>query len=86
MKRFETDCVSSTAELISPMIDESEEITREQFLEEVDQEQQAEIEEKLGYGEWLTMDKDWHVSYHRSNYDGKDCVYFCWSAIEHVFV
>lgn len=34
----------------------------------------------------LTLKKDWHVTYHRSTYQGKPCYFICHSAIEYVFV
>ena len=34
----------------------------------------------------LTLKKDWHVSYHRSTYQGKPCFFMDHSAIEYVFV
>jgi hypothetical protein len=34
----------------------------------------------------LTLEKDWHVSYHRSTYQGKPCYFMVHSAIEYVFV
>jgi hypothetical protein len=34
----------------------------------------------------LTMKKDWHISYHRSVYQGRPCLYFVHSAIEYIFV
>ena len=34
----------------------------------------------------LTLKKDWHVSYHRSTYQGKPCYFMVHSAIEYVFV
>lgn len=34
----------------------------------------------------LTMKKDWHISYHKSVYQGRPCLYFVHSAIEYVFV
>lgn len=34
----------------------------------------------------LTLKKDWHVSYHKSTYQGRPCYFMCHSAIEYVFV
>ncbi|MGV0949170.1 MAG: hypothetical protein ACOYB3_00765 [Azonexus sp.] len=34
----------------------------------------------------LTLKKDWHVSYHRSVYQGRPCYFLVHSAIEYVFV
>lgn len=34
----------------------------------------------------LTLKKDWHVTYHKSTYQGRPCYFMCHSAIEYVFV
>lgn len=34
----------------------------------------------------LTMKGDWHISYHRSVYQGQPCLFYAHSAIEYVFV
>jgi hypothetical protein len=50
----------------------------------------AEIAKQLGYErdsrKGLTIANDWHVSYHRSKYNGKRCYYLRWSAIEHIWL
>lgn len=33
----------------------------------------------------LTLKDDWHVSFHRSTFDGKPCYYLVWSAIEFIW-
>jgi len=87
MKQFITNCVHSTEKLISSMVDACKDITREQFLAEVDQEEHEQMEVNLGYNKkWLEMKDDYHVSYHRSTYDGNPCVYFCHSRIEYIYV
>ena len=90
--RFETTCVGSgDGEGIRIMVDASRPICRRTFLRSVDRDDLAQVEVDLGYarstarnGE-LTMARDWHVSYHRSRWHGRPCVYFVWSAIEHIF-
>lgn len=88
--RFITDCVGSTAEAITPMVEAAVDITRRNFREHVDPQNLREIERQLGYAPYrsrgLTMAGDYHVSYHRSTFCGKPCFFFRWSAIEHVFV
>jgi len=34
----------------------------------------------------LTLNQDWHVSYHKSNFDGWPCYFLRWSAIEFIWV
>lgn len=90
MKTFETDCVGSgDGAAIQAMVDSAQDITRRTFCRHVDQQSREEVERALGYqvgpGPDLTLARDWHVSYHKSTYRGRPCVYFRWSAIEHIF-
>ena len=86
---YETNCVSSDRESITALIDAERTITRRTFLRHVDRASLREIERALGYeahpSRGLTMAGDCHVTYHASTYQGRACVYFCWSAIEHIF-
>ncbi len=88
--RFVTSCVNSTAAAITPMVDQERGITRSTFLKYVDRDNLRDVESQLGYSvhpsQGLTMAGDYHVSYHKSRFRGKPCVYFRWSCIEHVFV
>ena len=74
------------------MVDEGREITRKTFLKHVDKTDMREVEKDLGYrtqhgyGHGLTMASDWAVRYFKSKFNGKPCVYFQWSAIEHIFI
>lgn len=34
----------------------------------------------------LTLANDWHVSYHRSTYDGQRCYFVRWSGIEFIWL
>lgn len=87
MKRYITNCVSSTCEAITDMIENAEDITREEFEWEVDEQELKEMEESLSYGDdWIWMKDDWHVSYHKSEYKGEPCVYFRHSSIEYIYV
>lgn len=88
--RFQTDCVNSDDGAgIQAMVDAAHEISRRTFLGYVDRAQLREIEAACGYESHpkrgLTMANDWSVSYHRSTFRGRPCVYFRWSAIEHIF-
>ena len=82
------NCVGGIGEEINNMKEKSKSITRETFLKytgNID-----EIEQGLGYSvrnqKGLHMSKDWHVSYDKSVYQDKSCVFFTWSAIEFIFV
>lgn len=84
---FYTNCIGSTFELIDAMRDNEKEVTREEFLEHCDSVDKWARER--GYednpDEGLTLADDWHVSYHRSTYDGRPCFYLCWSSIEFIW-
>jgi hypothetical protein len=88
---FETTCINADGNAISAMQAAAKPITYRTLLRKVGREFLA-LQEKLGYDvPWtrervgLTMKRDWAVSYHRSTYCGKQCVYFVWSRIEHIF-
>jgi hypothetical protein len=91
--RFETDCVSCPGDdagaVIGAMVDEATEISRRTFLRYVEPDNLRALERALNYEahprRGLTMAGDWAVSYFRSTFRGRPCVYFVWSAIEHVF-
>lgn len=85
---FLTTCVGlhrNEVPALHAMIGGAEDITRQQFMAEVDLDELDQIERDLGYGPYLRMENDYHVSYHRSAWKGKPCFYFRWSAIEHIF-
>jgi len=86
---YETCCVNSTGPLINAMTAGAHEISRATFIRAVDRDSRRDIETLLGYEldarRGLTMARDWAVAYYRSTYDGRPCVYFVWSAIEHIF-
>ena len=67
------------------MIDNSRKITRQVFVKNVNKEEMCNIEFDLGYGSWLKMKDDYHVSYHKSKLHGEKVYYFRHSAIEYVF-
>ena len=86
-KQFITNCVSSTEEAISNMIEQSKDITYKTFFKRVDW---VEVSRMLGYdlhpSNGLTIKNDYHVSYSKSKYKGKSCHYVTWSAIEYIFI
>jgi hypothetical protein len=80
---YTTDCVHSTADLIIDMTDKARKITYRTFKKYA--EGLEEIASAMGYGPWLSLKKDWAVSYYKSTYDGRPCVYMDHSAIEHIW-
>lgn len=86
-KQFLTTCVNApSGEAIRAMVESARPITRRTFLRHVDPASMRDIERDLGYDSYLPMARDWHVSYHKGSYLGQPCVFFKWSAIEHIFV
>lgn len=68
------------------IIDNGEEISREDFLKAADNDDLEEIEKSLGYNSTdFKMENDYHVNYFKAEYKGERIYYFCWSAIEYVF-
>lgn len=67
------------------MMDESEDITHNDFMEALGSEAYNQFFDGLGYGDWLHLKDDYHVSYSRSTFKGEDCVYCTHSAIEYIF-
>jgi hypothetical protein len=78
---------SEDVELLIAMIDTAVDITYRTFFQHCDLEEARTL---LCYDKhWkqgLTLKKDWHVSYHRSTYNGKRCYFLCHSGIEYIFV
>jgi len=88
--RFYGRCIELSGRKITQMVDDAKPITRKTFLKHVKLENLQQIEESLGYSrhprQGMTMASDCYVSYYKSNYNGKPCVYFDHSRIEHVFI
>ena len=92
---FYTNCVNWPASDVHAdgglidLIDGAKEITRSSFLRHVDREQMRALEMELGYSVrrdgGSTMNRDYHVSYHRSKLHGQTVYLFKHSAIEYVF-
>jgi hypothetical protein len=81
--KFVTNCVASTCEAITSMVDAARPIQYETFRRYVDI---KELEETLGYaGSPLRIKDDYAVTFYRSKYRGRSCVYVNWSAIEYIF-
>lgn len=83
--KFVTDCTAAEGQDINDMKDIAEEITRRTFLKYVDKGDMKAISEQLGYGRDFSMAGDWAIAYYKSFYRGVPCIYFTWSAIEHIF-
>lgn len=84
-------CITSDGDSITKMIETERPIGRRTFVKTVHRAELAELERSLCYDTGterggLRMANDWHVSYHRSTYRGRPCVYFRHSAIEYIFV
>lgn len=66
------------------MVNNAREITYNTFKKYVNI---KELESMLGYeGSPLRIKDDYAVTFYRSKYEGKPCVYVRWSAIEYVFI
>lgn len=92
MYNFYSNCVcwpQSRVRALIDMVDKARGITHRTFIKRVDQEELRALELELGYARhWrqgLTMNQDWHVSYHRSTLEGKRVYFFTHSGIEYVF-
>lgn len=85
--RFQYDCVSpNSLEELEFIIDNGEEITLQEFKNNVDSEDFHQLVENLGYSEDFPINEDWHVKYNRSiKEDGETVYYMVHSAIEYVF-
>lgn len=86
--RFHCTCVQSTSELINSMRDRAKTVKYRTMLRHC--RGLGEIAHQLGYryssNQGLALKHDWHVSYHRSIYDGHPCYYFVHSGIEHIWI
>lgn len=70
---------------LSDMIDSSDDITRNEFLRNVDMNDMRALEQDLGYTRTFKMENDYHVKYYKSKLHGKLVYFFTHSAIEYVF-
>lgn len=88
MMTFTTSCVlceQSDVPDLEDMMDKSEDITHEDFVEALTKEAYEEFFDELGYNCWLHLKDDYHVSYSRSTFKGEQCVYCTQSGIEYIF-
>lgn len=82
-----TCCVNSTGPLINAMTERAQEITYRTMRQHCDL---APWAASMGYDPntrlgGLSLANDWHVSYHKSTYNGAPCYYLRHSAIEYIF-
>lgn len=89
--QFITTCINARGEDINAMNDAARGITYD-TMRRVAGAPFVEMQRELNYDvpgmrnrTGLTMRRDWAVSYHRSTYRGKPCLFFRWSHIEHIF-
>jgi len=86
------DCTCLDGESVNEMRDEPENITLEQFLEELDCEEYNLVDwarERKYSGVlsgWFPLAKDPHVAYYKSKYEGTPCLYLVWSCFENVWI
>lgn len=78
-------CDSLTANDLGDYDDSAREISNRTFRRLIGREAYEELESDLGYGGWLRLSKDWHVSYSRGRWQGQPAVCCMWSAYHHIF-
>lgn len=74
---------------ILDMVNQAKPIQWSAFRKWVDIDFIHKLEQNMGYGSCPTLKhlfNDYAVSFYRSNYNEKPCVFFDWSCIEYVFV
>ena len=85
---YTTSCVNSTYELITEMVEQAKEVSIATIKKHCQ-----------GFREWtanmgyesdkrrgLTIERDYHVSYYKSAYNGMPCYYVRHSGIEYIWV
>lgn len=88
---FCTSCVNSTAPAINDMVDEEKTISWRTFLKYVNKESVYTLLDEFGYktpnnpSGFMHIKDDYAVSFHKSKYRGKPCVYIDHSSIEYIF-
>lgn len=84
--RYETDCTRSDGDSINRMREGAKPVSLSTVLRYCDGVRAW--AKKLGYGRdtGLTLERDWHLSFHKSVYRGLPCYYIVHSAIEHIWV
>lgn len=83
-------CIYLDRDSVGVMVEDAIDLTSRVFRERIGEENYAKLSNHLGYSfvdeGVLTLASDWHVSFHRSQYESQPCYYCNHSAIEYVFV
>lgn len=84
---FETDCINSTYDLITTMVETARHVTYRTFIRHVST---LELNVLFPYyastkRQGLTLKNDWAVSFWKSSYNGRPCYYVEHSHIEYIF-
>lgn len=87
-ENFVGSCVQLDGDDISDMVEQATEITASTFKRNIGNNSYSWLSQELGYSDLpnLSLATDYHVSFHKSKYQGQRCYYCRWSAIEYVFV
>ena len=89
-KSYYTSCVNAKADDIYDMLDHAKEITYRTLLKHVGAKELQTVFSDYDWGpkkQWgLRLKDDWAVSFRKSVYRGRACVFVCHSAIEYIFV
>lgn len=86
--KFQYSCVYPTdIDELNHIVDNGEETTYEEVLENIGEEEMLVLSVRLGYHKCpFTINEDWSVSFHKSELpDGDPVYYVCHSAIEYIF-
>jgi len=85
--RFETTCVSSTAEKIDAMTEQARPVTLATLRRHCQglPEWERAMSYATGSQRGLHLKDDWAVHFYRSRYDGAHCYYIEHSLIEHIW-
>jgi len=83
--RYVHSCVDSTYEDMCDLLETEDEVTREEFVKNVNEEDRVLLEQRLGYDSDFRITDDWHVTYHEGIYRKHSCFYLQHSGIEYIF-
>ena len=84
---YATCCVESDGESITAMVDAARDITYRTALKHMtDLLIWARARGYEAREPGVTLRTDWHVSFHKSVYQGKPCYYVQWSGIEYIWL
>ncbi len=84
-------CLCTDAEPLREMISIARDVTLATIRRNIDRDSLRDWESGMGYdvsGErgGLRLKDDWHVSYHKSRFEGRNCYYIVHSRVEHIFL